>query len=400
MPDRVKLALITFSIIQFLIDLYIYRKWRKYVKSKGWSKAYYVAYLILAIIFLPLSIYMSDYSFDNPVKDTFHNYLFLLVNIWWMSKIPVFIFLVFGDIFSFFIKKKPEQKPKLEQRRDFLISTGWTVAAVPYLITTNGGLNTKGNLDVKTVEIPILGLPQELNGMWIAQISDLHLGSFFDKSIMSRAISKISSLGADAIMLTGDFVNYDPREYEKYYKTMKEFSKLKNVFACLGNHDHYMLQRDTENLEDMIRGSGINLLINESAIFEKGKGRINIAGIDNIGHGQQYGDFDKTLKDVDQNLKTIMLAHDPRNWDLSINSKLPIDLTLSGHTHGGQLVFEFMNERFSPVQFIYKQWAGLYTNKDQHIYVNTGIGTVGPPMRIGVPPEITLIKLVPAPNLA
>lgn len=400
MPNKIKLILIITAILQFVIDLYIYKYWRSYVKSKNWSKSYYIAYFTLAVIFLPISIYSVNYNYQNPVKDFYQHILLLLVNIWWLSKVPAFIFLVISDIFKIFIKKKPEKKPELEKRRDFLISTGWTMAAVPYLLTTNGGLNTKGNLKVRTIEIPILNLPENLNGTWIAQISDLHLGSFFDKSIMSRTIDKIKSLNPDMVVLTGDFVNYDHREYEDYYKLMTKFRDVKNVYACLGNHDHYTHPKHLGDLEDMINRSGINLLVNQSAIFEKNGARLNIAGIDNIGHGQKFGNFNQTMYNTDSSLNTIMLAHDPRNWDDSINGKLPIDLTLAGHTHGGQLVFEFMNERFSPVQFIYKQWAGLYTNKDQHIYVNTGIGTVGPPIRIGIPPEITLIKLVPAPNLA
>jgi hypothetical protein len=400
MPSKIKLALIIFSIIQFLIDLYIYKNWKNYVKSKKWSSSYYLSYLVLALIFLPLSIYSVNYNYHDPIKDFHQHIMLLLVNIWWLSKVPAFIFLLIRDIFKIFIKKKPEKKPELEKRRDFLISTGWTMAAFPYLLTTNGGLNTKSDLRVKKIEIPIYELPPNLHGTWIAQISDLHLGSFFDKSIMTRTIAKIKSLGANIVVLTGDFVNYDHREYEEYYKLMKGFKEIDNVYACLGNHDHYTHPNHLGELEDMIRRSGIDLLVNQSVIFEKNKARINISGIDNIGHGQKFGDFEEALLNADPNYKTIMLAHDPRNWDQSINGKLPIDLTLSGHTHGGQLVFEFMNERFSPVQFIYKQWAGLYSNKDQHIYVNTGIGTVGPPIRIGIPPEITLIRLVSAPNLA
>ncbi|MDC1068479.1 metallophosphoesterase [Candidatus Kapabacteria bacterium] len=396
MPEKIKISLLIFSILQFLLDLYIFKNWKKFILQKKWSNSYYQFYLAVSIILLPLSIYTANYHFNNPVRDTFHSYLLMFVNIWWISKIPSVLSLLLKDIISLFIKKKKPKETSFEKRRDFLVSTGWTLAAVPYLITTNGALNTKNDIKVKTISVPILNLHPDLHNTWIAQISDLHLGSFFDDKLMSRTIDKINSLGADMVMITGDFVNYDHREYEKFYKLMKKFSKMKNVFACLGNHDHYVSSKYIGDLKDMINSSGIDLLINESRVFEKNKGRLNIAGIDNIGHGQNYGDFNKTFLNVDNAFNTILLAHDPRNWDQSIISKRYADLTLSGHTHGGQLVFEFMNERFSPVQFIYKQWAGLYTNTEQHIYVNTGLGTVGPPIRIGVAPEITMIRLVPS----
>lgn len=394
MPNKIKIILMIFVFLQFFADLYILRKWRKYLVKKGIDLIYHRLLLTASILLLPAFLYVVNYRFSNPAADKLHFYLFLFFGVWTFSKLPVLLVLLIKDIRNLFSSKKSQKQIVTEDRRDFLSAAGWTMAATPFILTSNGSFNAISKVIVKRVNIPITNLDPGLDGFTIAQISDLHLGSYPDKDIIKTTISKLENLNADAILVTGDYVNGHPSEYENFYSTMNKFKKFDKVYGCLGNHDHYMNDRDHGNLIDMINSSGIELIINDNIVFEKNRNTFNLAAIDNTGHGQFFGDFDKTFKNVDPNLSTVLLAHDPKNWDKTIKNNLNADLTLSGHTHGGQVVIEFMGERFSPVSSIYKQWSGLYSNGDQHIYVNTGLGTVGPPIRIGVPPEITLIKLV------
>jgi predicted MPP superfamily phosphohydrolase len=177
-----------------------------------------------------------------------------------------------------------------------------------------------------------------------------------------------------------------------------EFSRLKaplGVYGSLGNHDHYMTDQDHRLLQQTIRNNGIRLLVNEHTALTSGGDKLYIAGIDNTGSRQKFGDVNKTLNGIEQESPVILLAHDPTVWDKEIRGQQPIDVMLSGHTHGGQFVIDVLGEELSPARAVYKQWAGFYddTTTKQVLYVNRGMGTTGIPMRLGIPPELTLVTL-------
>ncbi|MFP4368661.1 MAG: metallophosphoesterase [Candidatus Kapaibacterium sp.] len=289
---------------------------------------------------------------------------------------------------------EPDNPRKTDSsRRKFLQTSGWALSGIPFLIISNGVVNTTYDFRVHEVDVPIKGLPSGLDGMKIAQITDVHAGSFHSPDPIRKAVNMINSLQPDLITGTGDFVNFNPDEFDLIGE---EISKLKaniGIYSCLGNHDHFMSREDHAKLIRKLNDSGLNLLINEGLVIERRGGKINIAGIDNTGYGQSFGDLDKALANSDEKSPTILLCHDPTNWDRSIRKQRKVDLMLSGHTHGGQIGVEIFGNVYTPVSVAYKQFAGLYGDEDQYLYINRGLGTTGPPIRVGVSPEITLIKL-------
>jgi predicted MPP superfamily phosphohydrolase len=203
----------------------------------------------------------------------------------------------------------------------------------------------------------------------------------------------IKKISPDLVFMTGDFVNFQENEIDKISFEMKQIEAEYGVFACLGNHDHYMFPKEHEIFKSKIRSYGIDLLVNENRTLDIRGNKIQIAGSDNSSWRHNFADFDKTLAGLSKAYPTIMMCHDPSNWDLHINGKRNVDLMLSGHTHGGQFGYNVFGYDLSPVRMFYKQWAGLYKSKDQYLYVNRGLGVVGPPVRIGINPEITHIVL-------
>jgi predicted MPP superfamily phosphohydrolase len=261
-------------------------------------------------------------------------------------------------------------------------------------------IRTTNNFKIHYVDVPISKLPLALNGLKIVQISDIHAGSFTSAKPMTEVLFLIETLQPDLLFVTGDFVNFSHTELPIIMPQLKNLHAKYGVYGCLGNHDHYMSPSDHPSLIDAIQKSGINLLINKNITLNIFNEQLQIAGMDNTSFRMTYGDIHKSLNGLKDYLPTVLLCHDPTNWDKEIRRKTFVDLTVSGHTHGGQIGIEYDELSLSPASLVYKQCAGLYKDKDQYLYVNRGIGTVGPPLRIGIRPEITLITLRSVENFA
>jgi uncharacterized protein len=278
-------------------------------------------------------------------------------------------------------------------RREFLQTTGLVMAGIPFGIVTNGYLDTTTNFKVHNVEIPIIGLPRELNNLKIVQISDLHTGSFVSPKPLKRMANIINDLNPDLVFATGDFVNFNAYEFDMAIESLHGIKSKYGNYGCLGNHDHYVPDSELDVLKDKIAEANIKLLINESTQILTKNSALQLAGTDNTGHKQNYADFNTTIKNCNPDEPIILLCHDPTNWDKSVKSSTKIDLMLSGHTHGGQFGIETSGNMIAPAQVAYKQFAGLYEFNNQYLYINRGIGTTGPPLRVGINPEITEIIL-------
>lgn len=393
--------LVILLLILAVIDFYVLRSWTKYVKERKWNNLYYKApWIFGAIIFLIYSVSII-YRANNNVPDSMYLALYLLTSIWYLPKIVIAPVLLFKDIFrqiirlfkKVFLNKNTPVINEKTDRRKFLQTAGWALSGVPFIMVSHGAVNTTHDFTLYDVDLQLDKMDPSTDGFKIIQLSDLHAGGFISSKPMGRAREIINSINPDLIVITGDFVNFSPDEMKIISSELKLLRSKNGVFACLGNHDHYMKPEDHDKLISEIRNSDIVLMNNENSRLNLNGQLINLIGVDNINKRQSFGDLDIAMNGIDNDIPTVLMCHDPVNWEPDIQMRKNIDLTLSGHTHGGQFAVELMGEYLSPVRIFSKYYAGLYSNGNQHLYVNRGIGTTGPPVRVGVPPEITLFNI-------
>jgi len=384
------------SIIYFSIEAYTLYNWKKFVKRYTLDIKWYKIPLLLSIITLAVTVFSLFgslfLSFNNQIR-----YISMFaVAIWILPKLAIVPILLIKDLARLFLKivnKKPKQDEIDKSKRKVIEATGWSLASIPFIMVSKGLLSTTHNFKVHNAEVKLNNLDKAYDGFKIVQLSDLHLGSFFDGSSIQEVRRIVNSLKADLIVITGDFVNNDPNELKVGYKDLSNLNSTLGVYSCLGNHDHYMKPSQHKQLLRGLNDANMNLLNNENKLFNIDGSNLNLVGIDNIGMRQSFGNLDSAFQNIDNENSTILLCHDPTNWDKNIRNKYPADLTLSGHTHGGQVAWEYNGIELKPAKFVYNQTEGLYKNGNQQLYINRGIGTVGPPLRIGVEPEITEIIL-------
>jgi predicted MPP superfamily phosphohydrolase len=274
------------------------------------------------------------------------------------------------------------------------------LGAIGYGITRG-----KYRFKVHKVELSFPDLPAAFDGFSITQISDIHAGSFDNPKEVIRAVEIVNAQKSDVLFFTGDLVNNAASEMDPWMDVFRETRAVSGKYSILGNHDYgdyiaWPSKADKEanmlKLFDVHEQIGFNLLRNENLRINRGDEFIELLGIENWGSGRfaKYGDMQKTLKGTGSGNFKILLSHDPSHWqEQVINNKDHVHLTLSGHTHGMQFGFELFGFRFSPVQFRYPRWAGLYEENSRYLYVNRGFGFLGFPGRVGIWPEITVITL-------
>jgi predicted MPP superfamily phosphohydrolase len=280
------------------------------------------------------------------------------------------------------------------------------VAAIPFLGLLFGLTRGRHYYKIRKETIRFTDLPEAFDGFTITQLSDIHAGSFSSEKGVHKGIDLVNSQNSDLILFTGDLVNNKASEMDPW---ITAFSKLKapyGKFSVLGNHDYgdYIKWDNKEHqyanlnkLKNVHQEIGFKLLLNEAVELKKDGQEIALIGVENWGKGgfHKYGDLKKATEQVPDEAFKILMSHDPSHWDaVTRDHHQHIHLTLSGHTHGAQFGFEFFGLKWSPIKYIYKQWAGLYEQENKYLYVNRGFGFLGLKGRIGIWPEITVIRLV------
>ena len=270
------------------------------------------------------------------------------------------------------------------------------------------GFGNKYKYDVKRLQLAFENLPRSFKGLKIVHISDIHSGSFTDKKAVLHGVNKIMAEKADIILFTGDLVNDRATEMGEYMDVFNQVKAPMGVYSTFGNHDYgdyvswpYNGVSKEQNLEDLKKvhaDLGWRLLMNEHVALEKGGEHIALLGIENWSNKARFprhGRMELAHPGTEKYPFKILMSHDPSHWDAEVKPKYAdVDLTLSGHTHGMQFGVEIPGFKWSPVQYMYKQWHGLYEDGKQKLYVNPGYGFIGYPGRVGVLAEITVIELV------
>ncbi len=296
-----------------------------------------------------------------------------------------------------------------ESRRVFLRKVAIFSGGIPLVTTLYGLFRTASQFRIHQVTLRNPKIPQAFAGFRIVQISDIHTGSVLFPETMEKAVKTIQELKPDLIVFTGDLVNNFAAEAEPFVPLFSQLKAPHGVFSILGNHDYgdyHMWPNDEArlaNFEQMLRlhqRMGWHLLMNASVALEKEGSAIQLAGVENWGakvHFKRYGKIEQALAGLSPEKFTLLLSHDPSHWQAEVvKQTFPVDLMLAGHTHGFQFGVEIPGFKWSPSQYVYDQWAGLYSDGDKKLYVNRGTGCIGYSGRVGIPPEITLITLQPA----
>ena len=334
--------------------------------------------------------------------------LFLVLII---PKLLVIIFMLGEDItrlisglyFKIFTN---EQNFYIPSRRKFLSTLALGVAAIPFSTLLYGMIKGKYNFKVLKYELEFADLPEAFDGFTMTQISDIHSGSFDNKNKISYAVDLINQQDSDAIFFTGDLVNNVADEMDDWKELFSNLSAKEGVFSVLGNHDYgdYIRWNSEEEklknlnkLKKIQSEMGWNLLLNENFYIKRKNQKIAIVGVENWGENgfKQAGDLDAACKNINDSDFKVLLSHDPSHWKSRVkNDDRNFQLTLSGHTHGMQFGIEIPGWiKWSPVKYRYENWAGIYEEKGRFINVNRGFGFLGYPGRVGIWPEITVIKL-------
>lgn len=410
------------TVLLFILDFYIFFALRatniEFVKTKWFSYLWW-GYSISLLIGLFIS-----FQYSIPLM-----YRSIILVAFFMTAVSKFIFaavLIIDDIRRggiwlsrlFSPKKVTHLEENIEElekplpevpkngisRSEFLMKSGILVAALPMLPLAWGVISTAYDYRIRRQKLVLPNLPKAFHGLKIAQISDVHSGSFYNKKAVLGGVEMLLGEKPDMIFFTGDLVNNVASEMRDYQDIFSKLHADLGVFSTLGNHDYgdyYYGKEDSpakrKNLQDVIdthKVMGWDLLMDENRTIKMGSDELSIVGVQNWGTGRfpKKGDLKKALMGTEEKPVKLLLSHDPSHWRAEVLNT-DVDAMFAGHTHGMQFGVRGENFQWSPAKYIYKEWAGLYKEGNSQLYVNTGYGFLGYPGRVGIAPEITVFEL-------
>lgn len=403
-----------FITLFLLIDIYVFQA--ILAVSKNWTPVWksvlrYGFWIptILSIAALCWWMFGDPYKVTSGVRNWILTGLFAN----YFSKLFGVFFLLIDDgqrlvrwVAKYFSKEPASALPgELITRSQFLTSAALAATAIPFGAMAYGIISGAHDYRIKRISLKMPNLPKSFEGVRIAQVSDIHSGSFFNKTAVQGGVEMVMNEKPDMIFFTGDLVNNESGEVKEYLDVFNKLRAPLGVFSVTGNHDYgdykkwatpEARQQNFKDLMEAHRLLGFDLLMNENRTIEQSGDRISILGIENWGAGRfaRYGKLDQAYAGTEESSTRILLSHDPSHWDAQVRPDYKnIDLMLAGHTHGFQFGVEIGGFKWSPAQYAYKQWAGLYQEDNQYLYVNRGFGYLGYPGRVGMPPEITILEL-------
>jgi len=354
--------------LQFILTLYLLRtKWRRSLVAGGSA----------AIVGLLCFTYLLEF---HRVQREFPAQLVIgcfVISLFWVG-------CLFGLIPAAVVWRQAEFRPK---RREFLRTTSLALCAAPAAIFAVGVIR-RDQFQVVDVELPIAGLPKDLQGLRLVQITDIHLSPFLREGALARAVDLANSTGADLALVTGDLIT---RRGDPLDACLRQLARLKSpqgpILGCLGNHEIYAASEDYTTQAG--RRLGMEFLRSQTRMLHFGAASINFVGVDyQPMHGEYLAGIEQLIA---PGVLNVLLSHNPDVFPVAAAKGFGV--TLSGHTHGGQVNVEILHENMNPARLITPYTRGLYQQGNASIYVSSGIGTIGVPARIGVPPEITVLRL-------
>ncbi len=415
---RTPLGVIIFLGVMLSLDFYFFQAVKTVSqnlspKAKTIVYSIYWSITILAVIGFILFVYTEQSYLGRKVR----TYLFSIIIGLFLAKMVALVFFLVDDLRrgiqwiagKLFFNNTDVDSMNNENGISRSIFLSWLgIAAGSTLFgSLIYGFSNQYKYHINRVKLAFDNLPASFKGLRIVHISDVHSGSFMDKKAVQHGVDMIMKEGADLILFTGDLVNDKATEMKDYMDVFDQLKAPMGVFSTLGNHDYgdyvqwpiegISKEQNLINLQKVHADLGWKLLMNEHVALEKNGEQIALLGIENWGakaRFPKYGKMDLAHAGTEKYPFKILMSHDPSHWDAQVKTTYPdVDLMLSGHTHGMQFGIDIPGFKWSPVQYVYKQWGGLYEDAKQKLYVNRGFGFIGYPGRVGVLPEITVIEL-------
>jgi len=396
---------IIFIVFVLFIDFYAFQSVKTITKNKYTLLFYWlISFVVLGNVIYQLTTFNNSKGLTQVVMLAFG-----LVILSITPKILAMVVLFSEDIFrivklgfNYFSSKHTGNF--LPERREAVSKIALGIAAIPFSSVLYGMVKGKYNYQVIKHTLYFDDLPVAFDGYKLTHISDIHSGSFDNESKIDYGINLINEQNSDVILFTGDLVNNTADEMDSWISNFRKLKAIGGKYSVLGNHDYgeYVRfktpQEKEENfkaIKDIHPKIGFNLLLNDSVYLEKGTDKIALIGVENWGtRFKKAGDLNLASSKVKKEDFKILLSHDPSHWNTEVkNHDTKYHLTLSGHTHGMQFGIEIPGIKWSPVQYVYKQWAGIYKEYGKYLNVNRGFGFLAFPGRVGIWPEITVITL-------
>ena len=415
---RTPLGAFIFIIVMLLLDAYVFQA----VKAVSYSASPKTKSIIIFIywtISIIVVIGFMLFVFTGPdfLPKKVRTYLFATVIGLFLAKFLAIVFFLVDDIRR--LIQLIAGKLFFKNTEGEIISEGGISRSVflSWLGLATGstlfgsliyGFSNKYNYQVKRISLQFDNLPSSFKGLKIIHFSDVHSGSFTNKEAVIHGVEKIIAEKADLIIFSGDLVNDKATEMEDYMDVFNRIKAPMGVYSSFGNHDYgdyvnwpqngITKEQNLKNLAIIHAKLGWHLLMDEHVAIEKNGESFALIGIQNWSakaRFPKYGNMAKAYSGTEKYPFKILISHDPSHWDAQVRPQYSdVDLTLSGHTHGMQFGVEIPGFKWSPVQYVYKEWDGLYEEGKQKLYVNPGYGFIGYPGRVGILPEITVIELV------
>ncbi len=395
------------TVVEWMAFRLMKRKW----ESNLWWKTISLVWVIMTVsLWVCFLIIMLDYDHLSLRSQSLVAFFTSAVFVNFITKLTLAVFQILDDIryLASYSAKKITKSQNAIPRSSFLNYMGAGLATVIFGALFQGVVWGKYAYRVENVKVPLLNLPEAFKGLRIVQISDAHLGSFIGTpQPVLDALKMVNDLSPDLIVFTGDLVNSKAEEAEIWIEAFASLKAPMGKYSIMGNHDYAEYgefgpgesEASVRRLHEIHKEMGFHLLLDEHVHLQAEDGsKVVLAGVENWGRNfGKKGDLNKALSGSDsENLTTILMSHDPNHFeDKIMNGLAPVDLTLSGHTHGMQMgiKIEWLGIDYSPSSMIYKRWGGLYLEGEQYLHVNRGFGVLAFRGRVGMPPEITVLEL-------
>ena len=405
------MRILILTLLLLVIDVMAFQAVRPLVanSAKSLRTIVYIVYWLVPVVTL---IYLGGFStgWSETLPKGLQVTIRTMIFIFYFSKLLIAAIILVDDLrrLVFGALNMGINDLSLSTERSRIMSYGALIlGAIPVLSLTYGMARNQYRYTLHKTRIPVKGLHPDLEGLKIIQISDIHSGSFLLKEPVERSIEMINAEKPDIVFFTGDLVNSLANEMEPFVEMFSRIQAPLGVYSILGNHDygdyhHWTNPADKhknfEELKSMHKRLGWDLLLNEHRQIQHKGATFHVVGVENYSASPRfpkYGDLKKATEGMAPDTFNVLLSHDPSHWEAQVAPDHPeIDLTLSGHTHGFQFGVEIPGYiKWSPIQYVYPQWAGLYEKAHQFLYVNRGLGYLGYPGRVGILPEITLLTL-------